>query len=387
MLSSTRAADSFTGPRAGYECTSGILPVCDGASIALFDGLRSPWGGWSCGVSDGRRRDERLRRCAPALPLTGCRCGEIVGLRWEDVHLDRNEIRLADPRTGPRTVSLSPAAARVFATLPWLHGNPWPIAGAKPGSRLPHTACYWTGCASAPGSTTCVRTTCGIGFALRALALGEPLPMIGKLLGHAKIRTTARYVHLARDTVRGSANRVAASIAEDICRRRSRGGGAVEVAMIEGLVSRREPGRALGLVNRDREVNFVGRLGCVLRRAPSVAAESDPARKLSRQLQDCHAVVAIRCDTPQPIHRRSRVRQRIAAIGGASAAVGPPIVRGPPRRSATIEPGCAPGAGSAPPPERPGTVLRGAVTVDKLQPIESSFENLCLARVAMMRLR
>ena len=53
-------------------------------------------------------------------------------------------------------------------------------------------------------------------FASRALALGESLPMIGKLLGHTQIQTTARYAHLARDSIRVSAARVAASIGEDI---------------------------------------------------------------------------------------------------------------------------------------------------------------------------
>ena len=46
--------------------------------------------------------------------------------------------------------------------------------------------------------------------------LGESLPMIGKLLGHAKMQTTARYAHLARDSVRESAARVAASIGADL---------------------------------------------------------------------------------------------------------------------------------------------------------------------------
>ena len=40
--------------------------------------------------------------------------------------------------------------------------------------------------------------------------------MIGKLLGHSKIQTTARYAHLARDSVKESAALVAASIAADI---------------------------------------------------------------------------------------------------------------------------------------------------------------------------
>ena len=53
-------------------------------------------------------------------------------------------------------------------------------------------------------------------YASRALALGESLPMIRKLLGHRQIETTARYAHLTRDSVRASADRSADSIAPDI---------------------------------------------------------------------------------------------------------------------------------------------------------------------------
>ena len=53
-------------------------------------------------------------------------------------------------------------------------------------------------------------------FASRALALGEGLPMIGKLLGHTQVQTTARYAHLARDTVNASAGRIGDSIDNDL---------------------------------------------------------------------------------------------------------------------------------------------------------------------------
>ena len=43
-----------------------------------------------------------------------------------------------------------------------------------------------------------------------------PLPIIGRLLGHRRVETTARYAHLARDSVRESAERIAVSIAADI---------------------------------------------------------------------------------------------------------------------------------------------------------------------------
>ena len=49
-------------------------------------------------------------------------------------------------------------------------------------------------------------------FASRALALGESLTMIGKLLGHTQVQTTARYAHLARDSIQNAAARITGSI-------------------------------------------------------------------------------------------------------------------------------------------------------------------------------
>ena len=43
--------------------------------------------------------------------------------------------------------------------------------------------------------------------------------MIGKLLGHRQVQTTARYAHLARESVKTSAARVAESIAADMEKR------------------------------------------------------------------------------------------------------------------------------------------------------------------------
>ena len=40
--------------------------------------------------------------------------------------------------------------------------------------------------------------------------------MIGKLLGHTQVQTTARYAHLARDTVKASAARIGDSINSDL---------------------------------------------------------------------------------------------------------------------------------------------------------------------------
>ena len=150
------------------------------------------------------------------LILTGCRSGEVLSLRWEDVELERNEVRLRDSKTGPRVVPLSPAAARVLAGIPRPAGNPWVLAGRELGTRLSHIAYYWYRVRERAGLDDVRLHDLRHSFASRALALGEDLTMIGKLLGHRKIQTTARYAHLARDSVKESAALVAASIAADI---------------------------------------------------------------------------------------------------------------------------------------------------------------------------
>ena len=44
-------------------------------------------------------------------------------------------------------------------------------------------------------------------FASVGLARGDALPVIGAILGHADVKTTSRYAHLADDPVRGPPTR------------------------------------------------------------------------------------------------------------------------------------------------------------------------------------
>ena len=45
-------------------------------------------------------------------------------------------------------------------------------------------------------------------FASGGLLVGEGLAMIGKLLGHTQVQTTARYAHLAADPVKQVATKI-----------------------------------------------------------------------------------------------------------------------------------------------------------------------------------
>ena len=148
------------------------------------------------------------------LMLTGCRRNEILTLRWEDVDLEHDELRLRDSKTGARAVPLSPAAKQVLTTMRRQPDNPWVIFGRWSGWRLANLNASWQVVRCEAGLEDVRLHDLRHTFASRALALGESLPMIGKLLGHSQIQTTARYAHLARHSVKTAADRVADSLAD-----------------------------------------------------------------------------------------------------------------------------------------------------------------------------
>ena len=150
------------------------------------------------------------------LMLTGCRRSEILTLQWEDVDLEARELRLRDAKTGDRSVALSPAARKVLGALPRLPDNPWVITGPGAGSHLSNLNSPWLVVRRRAGLEDVRIHDLRHSFASRALALGESLTMIGKLLGHRQVQTTARYAHLERESVKTSAARVAESIAADM---------------------------------------------------------------------------------------------------------------------------------------------------------------------------
>ena len=150
------------------------------------------------------------------LLLTGCRRNEILTLRWQDVDLEARELELADSKTGRRTVALSPEAVDVLAGIPRIEGNPYVIPGKIGGAHMRNLNDPWQVICERAGIADMRLHDCRHSFASRALALGEGLPMIGRLLGHSQVETTARYAHLAQDSVRDAAVRVSDSIAADI---------------------------------------------------------------------------------------------------------------------------------------------------------------------------
>ena len=104
----------------------------------------------------------------------------------------------------------------MLSAVPRVDGNPFVIPGKKRGKAMHNLNDPWKIVCERAELKDMRLHDCRHSYASRALALGESLPMIGRLLGHTQVETTARYAHLAEDTVKESAVRVAESIASDL---------------------------------------------------------------------------------------------------------------------------------------------------------------------------
>ena len=160
-----------------------------------------------------RQAEEEMPSAVAAfrlLLLTGCRMSEIRDLQWE--HVREDCIELPDAKTGGRVVPLGPEARAVLSAIPRKDDNPWVIAGKLPGSHLTDLQRPWRRIRKRAELEDVRIHDLRHSFASRALALGESLTMIGKLLGHTQVQTTARYAHLARDSIQTAASRITESI-------------------------------------------------------------------------------------------------------------------------------------------------------------------------------
>lgn len=134
-------------------------------------------------------------------------------LRWEHVDVPGKALRLPDSKTGAKVVHLGQPAIDVLQDISRLEDNPWVIVGTLPGALLSDLQPFWQRARARAGLKDVRIHDLRHTFASTAVAAGQCLPMIGKLLGHTHVQTTARYAHLAADPVKHAANQVSETIA------------------------------------------------------------------------------------------------------------------------------------------------------------------------------
>lgn len=146
------------------------------------------------------------------LMLTGCRLNEIMTLKWRYVDLEAKELLLPDSKTGAKTIHLGKVAVDRLKGIKRLEDNDFVITGKKPGCHLTDLQHPWRRIRKMAKLDDVRIHDLRHSFASRGLVVGEGLPMIGKLLGHSHVQTTARYAHLANDPIKLAADRIANGI-------------------------------------------------------------------------------------------------------------------------------------------------------------------------------
>ena len=151
---------------------------------------------------------------ARLLILTGCRLGEIMTLKWDYVDFEEHALRLPDSKSGKKVVHLGDPAVEYLRDAQRIDGNPWVITGTLPAKPLSDLQPFWQRVRARAGVKDVRIHDLRHTFASAAVASGQGLPMIGKLLGHTQVQTTARYAHLASEPVKTAADSVSRSLRE-----------------------------------------------------------------------------------------------------------------------------------------------------------------------------
>lgn len=200
-------------------------------------------------MEDEAAISEQFAAAIRLLMLTGCRKSEILNLQWSWIDAERGVIRFPDSKTGAKATPLPPAAMEVLASIRRVPKNPYVLASkhgeAKPivglqrvwenvrdfATRIGRERAIEAGQdeSVAPDLTDVRVHDLRHSFASFAVTSGNSLVVVGKILGHRQVATTAIYAHLHDDPVRqasdSTANRIAAALKLGANRDRPLGGG------------------------------------------------------------------------------------------------------------------------------------------------------------------
>ena len=142
------------------------------------------------------------------LLLTGCRKGEIVTLKWRFYR--EGKLFLPDSKNGPRTVWLSSAARAILDGLP--RKSVWIFPSSRTNRSMTKAAVdqLWYRARADAGLHDVRIHDLRHTYASMALAHGETVLTIGRLLGHRNPETTLKYTHLSDAMVREATDTVGA---------------------------------------------------------------------------------------------------------------------------------------------------------------------------------
>ena len=159
--------------------------------------------------------DPAVRAVVLTALLTGARRTEVLTMRWDEVSLTRAEWRIPYTKAGrPHLLPVPHALVATLRRLPRVEGNPYVFPGQNGVGHLQDMKRPWDRIRMKAGIHDVrfhdLRRTVGSWLA----GSGESLPLIGTVLNHRDVSTTAIYARLNLNPVRQALERHASKMLE-----------------------------------------------------------------------------------------------------------------------------------------------------------------------------
>lgn len=154
--------------------------------------------------------NKQLKYIIALLLMLGCRKRELLNAKWEHIDLDQRSWKVPLSKSGKaRHIPLSNDAVELFKKLPRLRNCPYALPNPKTLKPYGDIHAQWhTACRKAGLKDVRIHDLRHT-FASMLVNSGQSLFVVSRALGHSNIAQTARYSHLADDTLLAAADAAA----------------------------------------------------------------------------------------------------------------------------------------------------------------------------------
>lgn len=149
-----------------------------------------------------RSENTQLKHIVTLLLMFGCRKRELLDAEWSHFDLERRNWRIPMSKNGKaRNIPISAKALEILNSLPRWKGCPYVVP--NPATKKPFGNLYypWDKIRKEAGMPDLRMHDLRHTFASNLVNSGQSIYVVSKLLGHSQIKTTARYSHLADETL------------------------------------------------------------------------------------------------------------------------------------------------------------------------------------------
>lgn len=161
---------------------------------------------------DNKGANEIATRAIRALALTGCRRGEIYGLKKTEIDAHNQCLRFGDTKTGQQVRAIGKAALDLINSPPFDEESDFVFPASRGNAHLADVKVFKEACRLA-GLESVTPHTMRHGFATVAHELEYSELTIAALLGHRLHSITSRYTHNVDKAIIAAANEVSRTIA------------------------------------------------------------------------------------------------------------------------------------------------------------------------------